>query len=85
VVAGQVYDAMTALQLYGFPQVFGMVSTWNHWRFVGTYTNLERNDLDEADKERQIIVASETKSTRTLKKIQQGCQTSSMPSNEFLS
>ena len=45
-VAGQILDAFTALQLYGFPRVCGMITSWNHWRLVGTFTDLERNDLD---------------------------------------
>ncbi|MHA7927783.1 MAG: hypothetical protein ACX936_21505, partial [Marinobacter sp.] len=36
-VAGQIFDAMTSLQLFGFPRMCGMIATWNHWRLVGTY------------------------------------------------
>jgi hypothetical protein len=49
VVAGQVFDAMTALQLYGFPQVCGMITTWNHWRLVGTGLVGTSNDLIEVE------------------------------------
>jgi hypothetical protein len=69
VVAGQVFDAMTALQLYGFPQVCGMITTWNHWRMVGTVADDELNDLDKADENRKIVVEQETGSNVLLKNI----------------
>jgi hypothetical protein len=49
VVAGQVFDAMAAIQLYGFPRMCGMISTGNHWRLVGTFTDDEQSDLGRAD------------------------------------
>jgi hypothetical protein len=46
-VAGQVFDNMSAIQLYGFPRVCGMISTWNHWRLVGKFADDEK-DLAKA-------------------------------------
>jgi len=37
-VSGQVFDQMTAVKLFGFPKVFGMISTWNHWRLVCSHS-----------------------------------------------
>ncbi len=34
-VAGQVFNQLRALQLYGFPSVVGMLTTWNQWRIMG--------------------------------------------------
>lgn len=35
-VAGQILDEMTAIKLFGFSKVFGMIATANHWRLVST-------------------------------------------------
>jgi hypothetical protein len=49
VVAGQVFDAMSVIQLYGFPRVCGMISTANHWRLVGKLTHDEQKNLANAE------------------------------------
>jgi hypothetical protein len=49
VVAGQVFDAMSVIQLFGFPMVCGMISTANHWRLVGKLTHDEQKNLANAE------------------------------------
>jgi hypothetical protein len=49
VVAGQVFDAMSVIQLHGFPRVCGMISTANHWRLVGKLTHDEQKNLANAE------------------------------------
>ena len=44
-VAGEVYDQLKAIQLFGFSSVTGMITTFIQWRVVGL--------LDELDKEAQ--------------------------------
>lgn len=34
-VAGETYDELKAIQLFGFASVTGMITTFNHWRIVG--------------------------------------------------
>jgi hypothetical protein len=36
-VAGEIYDAMRAVQLFGFATVTGMITTWNQWQIVGLH------------------------------------------------
>jgi hypothetical protein len=51
VVAGQIYDQMMAIKLFGFENVVGMITTWNHWRLVSTNSSEEGNDLDSFTKQ----------------------------------
>jgi hypothetical protein len=44
-VAGQIYDHMLALTLFGYQRVFGMITTWNHWRLVSTCHSHVTDDL----------------------------------------
>jgi hypothetical protein len=72
-VAGQLLDAMTAIQLYGFPCVCGMIATWNHWRLVGTFTEQELSDPDKSLKDMEALM-KETKWEKKLQEIQERFQ-----------
>jgi hypothetical protein len=49
-VAGQIYDQMMALKLFGFQKVFGMITCWNHWRLVSTSSSEKELDLNSLRK-----------------------------------
>jgi hypothetical protein len=51
-VAGEIYDAMKAIQLFGFATVTGMITTWNQWQMVGLLNEVASCDsavLDVSD------------------------------------
>jgi hypothetical protein len=69
-VAGQIFDAMSAIQLFGFPQVCGLITTWNHSRLVGTFIDDKHKSLPN------VLAGIEqlTNSKTTLQEIQKRFQ-----------
>jgi hypothetical protein len=51
-VAGQVFDEMMAIKLFGFETVYGMITTGNHWRLVSTdpFESVELNSMSSWEK-----------------------------------
>jgi hypothetical protein len=66
VVAGQIFDAMTSIRLFGFSRVCGMIATGNQWRLVGTYTEDDPDNLETANKAIQGSMKLETSTGKTV-------------------
>jgi uncharacterized membrane protein len=68
VVAGQVFDAMSVIQLYCF-LVCRIISTANHWRIVGKLIDDEQKNLANADTIVQDRLGRGTNSKERLEEI----------------
>ncbi|KAG7374347.1 protein kinase domain containing protein [Nitzschia inconspicua] len=66
VVAGQIFDSMSAIQLFGFPNLYGMITTGNHWRLVGTYSDEDPGDRDNLDELLLTQIKEDTSSNETV-------------------
>ncbi|KAG7339119.1 hypothetical protein IV203_025848 [Nitzschia inconspicua] len=62
VVAGQIFDSMSAIRLFGFPNLYGMIATGNQFRLVGTYSGEDPNDRVMFDKELLNEIKKDTSS-----------------------
>ena len=61
-VAGEVHDEMTAVRLFGFRMVTGMIATGNQFRIVGLHADDNSDpELPAAKNTRMATTRSETK------------------------